>query len=584
MKPVVAAILIASGLLAPLPSSAEGPITVQPSSGSVAQPQKAPGSSGKPEISKENIAKIIKAERADWKDGKIGDSLIHPEGTRMVGANLVFSTPSSAIPPQMAEALSLLAEIAITRARRQSLSVIHSRLEEAVCGLVLSGQREKVLPQTCALVKGTSLERLAADPEPLALSVTSDLVHAAMLASGPTTGVGDANPSVEEPREMLRIAVQAVARSVVRARPSFTAEDAWNLTSTLLQSSSANRNDGIGLGLRAARVCLKLKQQHGLQAPCDMPYIVRELNNGDMSGAWEKIGIALDISQEAFVALLAAAPAVNNPDVLQPLPRERLRAAVRLMVKTLTSSLNTRPEELARVRLVGDLLIAAIDGSQPRMIVVGAELTKRILLDAKPDNEVALRKAISVLTTVSSYAATYISPTTSESDKEAMRENRKQMLEALIDESTVRTHRSSEWVFTIGSPVGLQSPLFQGRNVLAPQLTLPMGLAVQRLPGERGDPTGRWGLGFHLMFTAVDLGQFLAYRPDGAIQTPTWDSAVSPGAQIGALIGPPDNVLMLGLDFRYARNVFAGTPEGAGPRDPQIHLVLAYYVPFFDFN
>ena len=88
----------------------------------------------------------------------------------------------------------------------------------------------------------------------------------------------------------------------------------------------------------------------------------------------------------------------------------------------------------------------------------------------------------------------------------------------------------------------------------------------------------------HLMFTAIDLGQFLAYRPDGETPGPEWGMVAAPGVQAAALLGTASNSFALGLQLKYARDVFEpplGQPAG---RSAQLNLFAAYYVSFFDLN
>jgi hypothetical protein len=532
--------------------------------------------------------------------------VVHPELGDRKTPELQYSGPQSAVVPQpIAEALSLLAEIAVSRARRQGLQVLHGQFKDAVCELFAPppkdakppvSQGQALLPATCTAVSNTSLERLVSDPETVTVAVTQDLIADAALAlTQQSPGVG---PTLSQPeaQAILQLSLKLVARATSRGKPRFTAEDAWALASSIINSPLVKRKDALGAGLEAARIRLERGLSGGMAA--DLTLLVRKVLEKRGLTSAEDYALALDIALEADAALLASQP---RGDSLVPLPQERLRAGVRLTTRLLRrlveADFAARGKQcsaetecvlgLRQLELSGQMMTAAIDGSQPRMIIAGTELLRNLLAsgsDAKTREQAErLRKASVLLSSIAGYAATFTS--VDASNLQAVRESRKEILEGMIDASTDRSQRQGQVVWSVGAPVGFTSRLLQGSDWKAPQLALPMGVAVQLMPGTQGSPPNKWGLGAHFMLTAIDLGQLLGYRPDADIPGPTWDTVVTPGAQLAATVGTPSNAFLVGVDLRYARNPLAvSTPDAVIPRELLLNLFVAYYVPFFDFN
>ncbi len=213
----------------------------------------------------------------------------------------------------------------------------------------------------------------------------------------------------------------------------------------------------------------------------------------------------------------------------------------------------------------------------------------------------ALVKAGQVLTALSSYAATYATAGDAKS-VEAQQAARKKAVESLIDAATKRSGRDGAWVVSLGANVGFSGGLqwIDARSDCraaahpcgsVPQLTLPMGLAVQYLPDlrkglETKDAAHRKSVsgGFHLQLSPIDLAQFIAL--DGSAKTTDnvrWSDFVMVGLQAGGIVGKPDANFLILADVRWIPTVFSSadnTKAGA----LRVGLTLSYYVPFFDFN
>lgn len=134
---------------------------------------------------------------------------------------------------------------------------------------------------------------------------------------------------------------------------------------------------------------------------------------------------------------------------------------------------------------------------------------------------------------------------------------------------------------------------------MPPQLSLPMGIAMQHLPGGHRSCWAENLIPSHFLLSVIDLGQYVSYAGDGTTATRKLESALSLGGQIGYLFGSSSNAFSVALDFRYAPGMTVQTAEVAqqdasreptakGPAHPQGSIrwgiSLSYYVPFFDFN
>ncbi len=333
---------------------------------------------------------------------------------------------------------------------------------------------------------------------------------------------------------------------------------------------------------------------------------------------------------------------------------ERVRAVVALTFRILIEYFERHGESTSRLKDLRVLFAAALEQD----VATGVSAAARLLiselslpvLNTEPggsDFRAAVKKrraienTVALLTGVAAYAETYIpKPVSGQPSEPApapdpaqLRQARREALENLIDATTVRTKRHGEWVASLGIPVGFtggrqwirehitdsagapvvnpdgtHSYAFKGnQGWMAPQFSLSLGIAVQRLVGRayrdgrvyvrdkayRGDERPRSGVfadGFHLFVSVIDLGQFLSYDDSGKINRPRWDSFISPGVQLGWIVGSPANSFIIALDARYAPTLFAGTSKLTVPTDTspggafRVGLTLAYYIPLFDFN
>ncbi|MEQ8276000.1 MAG: hypothetical protein RMA76_38630 [Deltaproteobacteria bacterium] len=225
-------------------------------------------------------------------------------------------------------------------------------------------------------------------------------------------------------------------------------------------------------------------------------------------------------------------------------------------------------QELARAVVRGDAAGALLGAS--RLLASMKDFTGS-------GAQIAFRRMSQLLAAMTAYAQTY-ADAAKDLPAEDLKEKRKEIIETAIDSFTDRGDRGGDVVFSLGTAVGFRAigghfryGTDDGRYAFAPQLALPLGLAVQQLPGKSL-------LGWHLGVYALDLGQFVAYGDDIDSESPEWNVFVTPGLQAGALIGTAEDTVLVGLDAHYGRS------ETIDDGFIRVGLVLAYYVSLFDLN
>lgn len=213
----------------------------------------------------------------------------------------------------------------------------------------------------------------------------------------------------------------------------------------------------------------------------------------------------------------------------------------------------------------------------------------------------ALKKGAQLVGSIAAYAKVYNE--TKDEDPKAARDARKKALESLIDSATDRRDRGGQWVVSLGSNVALsytrswahENPTFDDAGIMtnpassdlskqipwAPEVRIPLGVAIQRLPNNAClfDVC----LGFHASLHIGDLGQFVAVGENGKVADVRWDSFVAPGGEIGFLLGDAHRAASLTFHAEYSPSLFP-TSDGNAAGAFRCGFSLGYYVPFFDFN
>lgn len=199
-----------------------------------------------------------------------------------------------------------------------------------------------------------------------------------------------------------------------------------------------------------------------------------------------------------------------------------------------------------------------------------------------------LTKVGQLLGSVASYITVYND--SKGADPAAAREARKQALIRMIETATDRSARGGHFLISLGSNVGIGGFQTHTRDRVEDSsfsIRVPVGAAFQWLPLGDAAEGGlcRKHIGLHLGLTLADLGQFLAVDDRGAVDDVRWSNFVSPGAEVGVLVGTPSNTFTFTLSGAYAPALFE---RGSGDNKTQgayrIGFSVGYYVPFFDFN
>lgn len=156
-------------------------------------------------------------------------------------------------------------------------------------------------------------------------------------------------------------------------------------------------------------------------------------------------------------------------------------------------------------------------------------------------------------------------------------------------------------MFSLGADVGFQFagmatvnddnlPNGEGSDYVHNPFSMPMGLALQRLP----DPQAS-GVGCHIMATVIDPAQYAtmsSWDSDAKFVRATPATAVRLGLRGGLLLGEPGfPISIVGhVSYSPALELWPEAEEGAEPVTPQSLSVWMYgisagiYVPFLDFN
>lgn len=201
-------------------------------------------------------------------------------------------------------------------------------------------------------------------------------------------------------------------------------------------------------------------------------------------------------------------------------------------------------------------------------------------------NWTGLGKSFRIVTALATYGASYRTGSddvTSAEVEKARADERKKAVESLIDAATDRTDREGDWVWSLGTNVGLGYDRLwrNGREDVNP-LSLRTGLSIQRLsasfvPG-------------HLMFTLLDLAQYALLVEESTgegeeteLKTPKAEvsTALQLGAELGWVFGKPSNPILLAIHAGWAPRVSIG---GEAKSETVVGVSAGVFVPFIDFN
>jgi len=511
----------------------------------------------------------------------------------------------SMVPDAVLTFLSVLTEVAVKKAKRNGLVYLQEEMKTAVCGLTIETKAttstnstvEMVLPDTCRILTGIPLERIASEPEVLAAAVSRDLMNVTareVLKRAKLTGPG----ASETLASLIDLAIGIGANTFETKNFQLTTADINLLLNTILTDHVTgttiwgNKTIAVAIGGLGLAVDRANGNADKLSAT-DIPRLLNELcpsAKRDLTCTREERARAGQLTALAVKALTASNDA-GDVDT-----HARATAAIQFLFG-LAEELPLAEEEKVYIDDLRSILLAAIDRDIARALVAAGHVLTLMLPEkcsgCEEDTQ-AIAKVTVLLGALTSYASTYVNVKDGEAPStEELRARRTVALEAAIDAFTSRKGAHNSWIASLGLPVGFSAGGqslraldpgsgeygFLTPEVMPPQLSLPLGFAVQRVPGPKR-------VGFHAMATALDLAQFVAYDANAELSKVTWNSFMSPGAQLGVLVGSPTNSFVIAGEVRYAPSLFK-VGDGAMPGDQpggalRFGLFLAYYVPLFD--
>jgi hypothetical protein len=559
---------------------------------------------------------------------------------------------STELPAAVTELLGILAEVAIDRAKAGAFELVAAQAREIVCDKLVwtpafrrqlgldpgltckpssevapatddTAACEPLLPRTCDAVKHLRMQELASSAEALYRDLVGDLTELGMtIVSQQLTRSPQQRKVIEAFNAPLQTVSKMIADAVIK-RTAPTRRDAQLLVTELASidwpaqlelSASSSEADwlfacGLDYGFAVVEECASSEG-------CAPSRVTDLLRSGtfDLETCNKHFQAPRDLSQwpelgKLALDALAVLDAAERED-----GKEVFRNATSLIFNILDKRMcNTGGEsrECKYVRGARDITVAVIDQKAQHVIVAASSLVSLVLEDALNDPHAQAewpdldprRKALVKLTrvagAVTAYATTYTVDAKGDTSKlKELHESRKKAIEGLIDGTTDRSDRGGDVVVSIGANVGFvagkQYVIASGsEQAMYPQLSLPVGIAVQRLPSagttRAGTGLGQY-IGIHGQASIVDLAQFLSYDEKGKLATPRPDTIAMLGLQLGVLLGKPSSAATIAFDLRYAPGILADgntkTPakEGAKAGAVRFGLTIGYYVPFFDFN
>lgn len=562
----------------------------------------------------------------------------------------------STAPDIVVDTLTILAELAHERAKTRAYEIVQARIQTAVCEELKLDEEQKfslevdlggisgkveltlpagpLLPATCDLVRSTSsVVDLVGRADDVADAIVADLVnHATSLVGQLASAIAELEGGTTWTQAQVRYIFEELAlvasESILDGEPLDQA-DAQALVIDLsrhdwVEGVTNDQEAAVGLALKVAFAVAAECSVDG--QTCDAGSIasmvaeaLEEYDGWDGYLATKAEGLDLSAIATGYQGL---EPHVRRlaTDVLRLLEAGRrdtdvqVSAAIDIAFDVLELVLETLPstgqqasggaQDLQPILdHFREALQAAAEQDPASATLHLAEIAAVLLEQAKEDELLAyLRRVLPVVTTLASNAQSLEQAEANPEQAEALREARKEALEALIAASTQRKARDGELVVSLGANVGLMPTTWSfeancrgdtpcnggrlmysgvGQTAQVPQtVTMPMGLALQMLPRSReeidGVVTRKWAPGVHGQLSVVDLIQFLpddSDSDDGEIQ---WSEFLLLGAQVGVGLGPtPQDNFVIGVDGRYAP--YADDLW-------QLGIFASYYVPFFDLN
>lgn len=536
-------------------------------------------------------------------------------------ANTDLTTSSYFTPPldkAIEETLVLLAEIAKKRLQQRGLMLAKKRLEEVVCETRIQKNMivfdnhsgEQILPNTCKLIQTTSLDTLINRVSDVRVALLSDSIdfvdRKARLEMGDDT--------YNDIRLVIRLAKSLAAKKAY----GLSEAQLENLLNELMVQNVGKANSPIQSDeiVAAIGIAKKLAVEKKLPTDCSYPetieYVFQKIyGSGNETVLPNAETISEVIKWTGIVLELIKPDDEQDQEKAAKKLLERYRKAVSLVMdvaeRKAEDALNDAEKENSKVheftkqlkliKAVHATVMAVLDDDVAETVQAVSDAIFNICTNYKNGlcDDQKVKKGLSFLKLTGQFAATYQAPNIKTDDSaekiKLLHEQRKQFLESFMDATTDRSNRAGESVTSVGMNIGVLLAGRQWKHAAAEneskvedfygQLSLPVGVAWQRLPGG-----GCSLLPHHLMLTLLDLGQYVAWTEKSGLTNQRWDTAISPGIQIGWLLGAPDNAISFGVQAGIAPTLFAPGNDIHSSKSGAIRagFFLQYYVPIFDFN
>lgn len=474
----------------------------------------------------------------------------------------------STIPDALRETLSLLAEIAVDRAKAEGARLLKKRIKKYLCdeltidsvlGITPDG-KQRLLPSTCGQLENLRITDLGASASGFVDALRQDIVDVvvpALVAKLAGTGAFSTTTKLSaSAKTMLPIVTSMIRRGV---QP-----DTVRLALlTLLDATTIDAN--VKLAIQTALQCTK-----------------QECTLGDLETFLSGISADKQFWPDVTLRLIAIFRGKGNED------------ATKLGAELVDVMLDVVKHECAGdakceivVGAFRDVSLGVIEGDYLRALGgLQAVLTSTGLavhLHGKP---------LELAASVASYISTYRD--TKNQDATVARELRKKALEGLIDAATDRTNREGQWIASLGASVGFTGGRQYVRSdfgaIDAEQrlqdVRLPLGVMLQRMPGL----DSKIGFGWYGLLAVADLAQFVTSPAlDDAgmpIEAETkWSDFVVAEIQAGLRFGNAQIPLTIGFDAYYTpRESFDVAGETKSTSVVHVGFFAGFNVPFFDIN
>jgi hypothetical protein len=495
-----------------------------------------------------------------------------------------------------------LSEVVIEKAEERGMKVLEQRLLSQVCSPTLGFTR------TCEVLRKVRLQDLAQSGRMLELALVQDVVALA------TKALPGSIPMRKQLETALLAAIDLVAGRAERARGAGVAlvldllaamESQLNLSLNPSETDELTTVLSIVVECQKSGACTISEIRKRLEKP--QAYYAAGAATARAAVKWEQA--------ERFIltALRVLKPSQDTTEA------EQLQSALGLALDLVDwackssqgAAVCTGALDMKNVR---ELVDGILERDLGRTAVAGFALISTTSVNQ--DEE--LRRVSRLASTLGAFltsSTTAREPT--EDERQARRDARKKALSSLIDEYGSRKNRRGDWVFSVGSDV-MTNP---GFALLVKQPETPTTFhwtPISLNLGLAADYHSASGWGFHADVSPIDLGGYLAIRPNnhscpsgaqtdeetggcarettgnttdtnnsgGAVAVAPAD-IVRPTTTIGLtyLFPSVDLVVLLGGTLGYSPKLGASDEdEAARQQSFNGGVALGMYIPIFDFN